>query len=140
MVARRRARSAIAGRTEVRAGLQSTGGQLAAGTAGTTPGTAGEAPSEGGQGGDGGGTSTETVTLKVLTFNTPSFPSALAAQDILDSGADVVGLQETSPQEAAEICAALGEPWTFVQEDRVNTHAIVSKLPILQRIGVTKET
>lgn len=100
---------------------------------------AGESPSDGGEGGA-VGERPETVALKVLTFNTPSFPSALAAQDILDSGADVVGLQETSPQEAAEICAALGEPWTFVQEDRVNTHAIVSKRPILQRIGVTKET
>ena len=120
------------------AGSQSTSGapQTTAGAA--NAGQAGEADGGGGVA-QGGAGATETVTLKVLTLNTPNYPSALAAQDILDSGADVVGLQEVSPAEAADIRAALGQPWVFAQEDRANTHAIVSKLPILQRIGVTQE-
>jgi endonuclease/exonuclease/phosphatase family metal-dependent hydrolase len=107
-----------------------------AGSAGTTaePGEAGAA------GMAGSAPQGPALSLQVMTFNTPNYPTALAAQDIANAGADVVGLQEVTPADTAEIATALGPEWRFVQEDRVNTFALVSRLPILQRIGVTSDT
>ena len=124
------------------------GSSTLAGTGGTTGGaaganTGGADAGEVGSGGDpaaGGAPERPVFPLKVLTLNNPNFALELAAADVQASGADVVGLQEVTPTDAADLCALLGPEWTFVQEDRVNTFAIVSRLPILRRIGVTEET
>jgi endonuclease/exonuclease/phosphatase (EEP) superfamily protein YafD len=79
------------------------------------------------------------VTLRVLSLNSWNQGSAVVAADILAARADVVGLQEVTPGETAAIVAALGEGWELVQEDRANTFAIVSRYPVLQRIGVTAD-
>jgi endonuclease/exonuclease/phosphatase (EEP) superfamily protein YafD len=79
------------------------------------------------------------VTLRVLSLNSWNKGSAVVAADILAASADVVGLQEVTPGETAAIVAALGDGWQLVQEDRANTVAIVSRYPILQRIGVTAD-
>jgi endonuclease/exonuclease/phosphatase family metal-dependent hydrolase len=78
--------------------------------------------------------------LKVLSLNSWNTAPEVVAADIVAAGADVVGLQETTPAEAASICAVLGADWSFVQEDRANTFALLSRLPVLRRIGVTDAT
>jgi endonuclease/exonuclease/phosphatase (EEP) superfamily protein YafD len=80
-----------------------------------------------------------SVTLRVLSLNSWNKGSAVVAADVLAAGADVVGLQEVTPAETAAIVAALGAGWDLVQEDRANTVAIVSRYPVLQRIGVTAD-
>jgi endonuclease/exonuclease/phosphatase (EEP) superfamily protein YafD len=115
-------------------------GGTAAGGEASGGGEGGGAPAQAGAGGEAGAAvEPTTLLLSVMTLNTPDYPTALAVQDIVDAQADVVGLQEVTPADAAAICASLGPEWGFVQEDAPNTHAIVSRLPILQRIGVTNE-
>jgi endonuclease/exonuclease/phosphatase (EEP) superfamily protein YafD len=79
----------------------------------------------------------KTMSLKVLTFNGWTMPSADNARDIMSTGADIVGAQETSAAEARELAALLGPGWSFAQDAGQNDFAILSRYPILRRIGVT---
>lgn len=124
----------------------SAGKPVAAGSGGSAPiGGGGGGVDLGGSAGEGGesgeGSPPATVQFRLLTLNRPKpFTNAQAAKDISESSADTVGLQEVQPGDVAAIAALLGAEWEFVQEDRDNTFAIVSKRPILQRIGVTEQT
>lgn len=89
--------------------------------------------------GGGGGVVT---TLKVLTFNGWDHLSQgvnNVAQDIKSTGADIVGLQECNGIDAKALCSALGTGWNFVQGYSAGDYSIISRYPILKRVGETIE-
>jgi endonuclease/exonuclease/phosphatase (EEP) superfamily protein YafD len=94
-----------------------------------------------GPGGGGGGGGVVT-TLKVLTFNGWDHLSqgvAQVANDIKTTGADIVGLQECNGTDAAKLCSQLGTGWNFVQDYVAGDYTIISRYPILKRIGATDD-
>ena len=78
-----------------------------------------------------------TRTWGEVQASEPEARMEAVADEIVAARPAAVGLQEVTPMEARQTAEILGSEWNVVQDDQVASYAIISRFPVLYRIGAT---